>query len=268
MRCGAGMALAALVLTGLMSAGPAGARPLRILSLDQCADQYVLALAPEAELILSPRADDPDSWMRSEATGRRTSRGTLEAIVATGPDLVVRYWGGDARLLAGLDRRGIRVAEIGDVSDFDGIRMQMRSVGRAVGRADRAETLIRSMDDRLALARRPVSPDRTALYLTAGGFTAGAGTLVDAIMKAAGYRNLAPGPFFSAVSVERIALEPPVRFVLGFFDMVRSDWRGAGRHPVISRAAQGRTAVSLPAAALSCPAWFSAEASLMLAQAK
>jgi iron complex transport system substrate-binding protein len=31
----------------------ADARPMRVMSLDQCADQYVLALAPDADLALS-----------------------------------------------------------------------------------------------------------------------------------------------------------------------------------------------------------------------
>ena len=78
----------------LLAADHADARPLRIMALDQCADQYVLALAPDAELALSPRADDPDSWMRREALGRRQVRPTLEAAIGFQPDVVVRYWGG------------------------------------------------------------------------------------------------------------------------------------------------------------------------------
>ena len=53
----------ALVLALMMTATSAGAvetRPLRVMSLDQCGDQYALALAPGAELALSARADDPD----------------------------------------------------------------------------------------------------------------------------------------------------------------------------------------------------------------
>ncbi|MDP1778630.1 MAG: ABC transporter substrate-binding protein, partial [Brevundimonas sp.] len=46
----------------ILVAGVAEARPLRVMALDQCADQYVLALRPDAELALSPRADDPDAW--------------------------------------------------------------------------------------------------------------------------------------------------------------------------------------------------------------
>jgi iron complex transport system substrate-binding protein len=87
---------------------------------------------------------------------------------------------------------------------------------------------------------------------------------VDAILDAAGFANAAAGPFFAPVSVERIGLFPPARFVLGFFDQVRGDWRGPGRHPVVQRAAQGRVAARLPAAALTCPAWFAADAAAML----
>ncbi|MDP2116294.1 MAG: SDR family NAD(P)-dependent oxidoreductase, partial [Brevundimonas sp.] len=129
----------------------------------------------------------------------------------------------------------------------------------------RGEALVARMDATLRRAAPgPATPGRSALYLTAGGFTAGQGTLVDSILKAAGFANAAPGPFFAPVSVERIALFPPTRFVLGFFDQPRGDWRGPGRHPVIQRAARDRVAARLPAAALTCPAWFAADAAAML----
>ncbi len=255
----------ALAVVSMLAAGTAQARPLRILSLDQCADQYVLALAPDADLALSPRADDPDAWLRAEAAGHRRLRPTLEAAVAFRPDIVVRYWGGEPRLLTALARRGVKVATIDDAVDFDGVRTNIRHVGDALAEPARATALIARMDDRLADAHRPAEPDRSALYLTAGGFTAGEGTLMDAILDAAGYANLA-GPGFAPVSVERIALEPPFRFVLGFFEQLRADWRGAGRHPVVRRAAEGHTTASLPGAALTCPGWFAADAAAMLAE--
>lgn len=255
----------ALVIVTMLAAGKAEARPLRILSLDQCADQYVLALAPDAELALSPRADDPDAWLRAESTGHRRLRPTLEAAVAFRPDIVVRYWGGEPRLLAALERRGVRVATIEDATDFAGVRANILRVGDALAEPDHASALVTRMDGKLATAHRPPAPGRSALYLTAGGFTAGEGTLMDAILKAAGYANLA-APGFAPVSVERIALQPPLRFVLGFFEQLRADWRGAGRHPVVRRAAEGHTAASLPGAALTCPGWFAADAAAMLAE--
>ena len=250
---------AALVLT----TGAAQARPLRVMALDQCADQYVLALAPEADLALSPRADDPDAWLRRAAAGRRQVRPTLEAAVGFDPDVVVRYWGGEPRLLAALERRGARVVTIRDATDFDGVRANVRDAARALNQAGRGEALLGRMQARLDQAHTD-RPRGRALYLTAGGFTAGAGTLIDAILKAAGYANAA-APGFGAVSVERIVLEPPARFILAFFEQARADWRGTGRHPVLQGAARGRTAARLPGSALSCPAWFAADAAAMLA---
>lgn len=249
----------------LLEAGVAEARPLRVMALDQCADQYVLALRPDAALALSPRADDPDAWMREAAAGHRRIRPTLEAAIAFQPDVVVRYWGGEPRLLARLEARGVRVVTIADATNFNGVRSNIQAVSEELGVPARGAALTARMDATLKVAAPgPSARGRSALYLTAGGFTAGRGTLVGAILDAAGYANAAPGPLFAPVSVERIALYPPTRFVLGFFDQVRGDWRGPGRHPVVQRAAKGRVAARLPAAALTCPAWFAADAASML----
>lgn len=254
-------AVAALLTVGL-SAASAEARPLRVMALDQCADQYVLALRPDVDLILSPRADDPDSWMREAAKGRRQLRPTLEAATLARPDVVVRYWGGDARLLAAVERSGSRVATIDDATDFDGVRANLRTIGKALNASARAEALIEGMDRRLTEAGQ--GRPRTALYMTPGGFTAGRGTLIDAMMRAARLTNLAATPGFAPVGVERLALIPPAAFVLGFYDRVRADWRGPGRHPVVRQAARGRIAARVPAAALTCPAWFAGDAAVLM----
>lgn len=260
--------LLAAALATVLLPGASEARPLRAMALDQCADQYLLALRPDADLLLSPRADDPDAWHRRAAAGRPRSRPTLEAAIVFQPDVVVRYWGGEPRLLDRLAASGVTVAVIEDAADFDGIRSNIRKVAEALQAPQAGEALIARMDDRLrAAATVQLRQERPrALYLTAGGFTAGRGTLVDAIFTAAGFVNAASRPFFSPVGLERIALRPPALFVLGFFDQARGDWRGPGRHPVVRRAAKGRVAASLPAAALTCPAWFSADAAVLLAE--
>ena len=256
-----GVAVAAAVL---LSATATQARPLRVLSLDQCADQYALAIAPDADLFLSPRADDPDAWMARAARGRPRVRPTLETAIGVQPDVVVRSWGGEPRMLAALERRGATVVSLDEASEMEGIRANVRKVASALDQDAAGERIVARMDARLAEAAHAPAPDRTALYLTSGGFTAGKGTLIDAIMRSAGFVNLAAMTGFGAVSVERIALTPPRRFLLGFFDQVRGDWRGVGRHPLIARAAEGRVAAALPASVLTCPAWFAADAAVML----
>ena len=240
---------------------------LRVLSLDQCADQYVLALGAGHDLALSPRADDPDSWLRAEAAGHRMLRPTLESVVAYAPDVVVRYWGGDARLLAELEQQGVTVVTIADAADFAMVEQSIAEVAQALDRGAEGRALIGRMratlDDSAATeGARPV----TALYLTAGGFTSGSGTLIEASLEAAGLENAAGHPGFGAVRVERLAIDPPERFALGFYDQRRADRRGPGRHPLVKRLVEDRPNVRLPAAMLTCPAWFMAEAVPVLAE--
>lgn len=260
---------AAMLAVCTIAVTSAQARPLRVMSLDQCGDQYALALSPDATLALSPRADDPDSWMKKEAAGHTRVRPTLEAAIAFQPDVVVRYWGGEPRLLAALESRGVRVLTIDDATTMLGVRENIAKMSEGLGQRERGETLAASMRVRLEQAAPPIgTPASSAIYLTPGGFTAGSGTLVDAILNAAGLSNLAGSPGYAPVSVEQVALSPPLRFVFGFFDLFRSDWRGPGRHPVMQRAAEGRVAARLPAAALTCPAWFAADAAVMASEGR
>lgn len=255
---------AALILVGL--ALPARAGP-RVVSLDQCADQYVLALADRADVAgVSPRADDPDSWLRSQGEAARRVRPTLEAVIAASPDVVVRYWGGDVRLMSALERRGIAVVQIDDATDFQGVRANIHRVSSALQQPGRGADLIAGMNRNLAQSRESWNGE-TALYLTAAGWTAGRGTLIDSMMRAAGLSNAWDGPSFAPVSIEQIILRPPRQYVLGFFDTVRADRRGAGRHPSVRRRTTYRTVVSWPGAMLGCPAWFAADGSRALARA-
>ncbi|NBU29638.1 MAG: ABC transporter substrate-binding protein, partial [Caulobacteraceae bacterium] len=144
-------------LVGVLAAGAlfseAAAANARIVSLDQCADQYVLALAPRESIVgLSHRADDPDSRLRMLATGLPAIRVTAESLLATRPEIAVRYWGGDARLERTLQARGVRVVQIRDAADFAGIRRNIRVVAGALGGTARGEALIRRMNTQLDYA--------------------------------------------------------------------------------------------------------------------
>ncbi|MFZ5670483.1 MAG: ABC transporter substrate-binding protein [Pseudomonadota bacterium] len=261
--------LTAALFAALAFAGPAAAAP-RVMALDSCADQFVLALSPRESIVgLSARADDRDSYMRVAARGLPVRRATAEAVLATAPDVVVRYWGGDARLEAALRRRGVRVARIEDAADFDGVRRNVRTVAAALGQETRGEALVADMDARLARAHGAWS-GRPALYITPGGYTTGPGTLVDAVLRAAGLSNLATGDAWRPLPLERIVREPPAAFVLGFFDRfttAMNRW-GPGRHQALRRRFPGRVVASLDGAVLGCPAWFAGEAAESLAGAR
>lgn len=243
-------ALQLLSLIGLTAAAPAP----RVFSLDQCADQFVLSLAPRQSIVgLSPRADDPDAFLRAQAKGLPRRRPSLESILAARPDVVVRLWEGDQRLISALQSRGIRVVTIDDATDFDGVRNDIGKVAAALGAPDRGRRLQAELDRRLQGAAGAWK-ERTALYLTPGGYTSGAGTLVDAILKAAGLVNAERRAGYNPIPLEKLVLAPPSGLVLGFFDV-----SGATEHwAPIARAnlrplGDQRVLASLPGAVLSCP---------------
>ena len=259
-------------LVGVLAActlfSEAAAATARIVSLDQCADQYVLALAPRESVVgLSHRADDPDSRLRMLATGLPAIRVTAESLLATRPEIAVRYWGGDARLERTLQARGVRVVQIRDAADFAGIRRNIRVVAGALSATARGEALIRQMNTQLDYASGAWD-GRSALYLTPSGFTAGDDTLIGAIMRAAGLRNAARRPGYSAAPLESLVLSPPQGFVLGFFDQLSAAFErwGVGRHAALKRHFPDRQIAALPGSVLSCPAWFAGDGVEMLAQ--
>jgi len=247
--------------------GAAHAAP-RVLSLDSCADQYVMGLAARDSIVgVSTRADDADSRLRPLAKGLPKRRIDLESVLAARPDVAVRYWGGEPRLLAALERRGVRVVTVQDAGSFAEVRANVRAVAAAIDRRPQGEAVIAGMDARLARAAGAWRGER-ALYMTPGGVTAGQGTLIDAVLRAAGMTNAETRPGFQTISLEQMALSPPKAVVLGFFDtfQLSGDSWGIGRHRVLQRTAATRQVASLPGALLGCPDWGAAEAVTLLAE--
>ncbi|MFI4934617.1 MAG: ABC transporter substrate-binding protein [Caulobacterales bacterium] len=242
----------------------------RVFSLDQCADEYVLALSQRSDIVgLSTRARNHDSYLRDAAAGIPLRRATTESALAARPDVVVRQWGGDARLAQALQRRRIQVVQIDDAADFAGVRANVRKVASALGQARAGEALIQRMDGELAESAGAWK-GRAALYVTPGAETAGPGTLIDAMLTAAGFTNFARTPGFTSVSLERLIADPPPAMVLGFFQDLAAGtqhWTIAGNGRFRALAKQ-RAVALLPGRVLDCPAWFAADGAAALAAAR
>jgi iron complex transport system substrate-binding protein len=239
----------------------------RVLSFDQCADEYVLALSPrEAVVGLSTRADDADSLLAARARGLPLRRVNFETALAARPQLVVRTYVGDARLVRALQRRGVRVLTLEDAPDFDGVRRNLRAVAAAVGEPQAGAAIIAEMDRRLARAAGAWK-GRRAIYLTPSGFTAGPGTLPDSILRAAGMVNVERRSGYVEAPLERFVLDPPEAVVMGFFDTqaYASESWAPGRHALMQQLLRQRAVASLPGAMIACANWGAAEAVEQLA---
>lgn len=261
--------IAALAAT--LMAGGAGASAPRAVSLDYCADQFLLALADETQIVaVSPLAASAYSFERARAAGFRRLRANAEEIAPLKPDLALRVWGGEPRLQKLLEGTGAHVVTLEYASDFETIRANIRMAAQALGRQAQGEAMIADLDARLAaLAQRPLHAE-PAVYVTPGGVTAGGGTMIDAIFQAARVRNAAAEAghaFWPPLPAERLVLDPPGLVVTGFFrdgDEIFNHW-SAARHPALKRLFARVRTVHLPADVLSCPGWFAIEAAEAIA---
>ncbi|RMG45306.1 MAG: ABC transporter substrate-binding protein [Acidobacteria bacterium] len=219
-------ALAALWLAGCAAGGvpQAPARPERICSVSLAGDELLALLVPvERVVCVSALADDPETsnvaGFYPPAIPRLSAN--IEPVIASRPDLVVAApWneGGFLRLLA---RSGIPSLVLDEVRDFDGLRALVVRLGERLGEPERARAVVADLDRRLEAlrSRRPEPGARPRVLSLSHSVVAGAGTTVDALIRAAGGRNAAAEAGVTGhrkLSVERILAIDPDVLLLGF----------------------------------------------------
>ena len=265
-------ALACLLLCACSQVAERGAdAPRRIVSLDYCADQYVLKFADREDILaLSPDAEKRFSYMRAAAEGIPTVRPRTADVLALQPDLVVRTYGGGHDIADFMKEPGVPVVQIGFPQSIAEVRGEVLRVGTELGKPDEAEQLVADMDRRLkALAERS-GPQREVLYMTPAGVTAGEGTLVHELFVAAGLRNFQDRPGWNPLPLERLAYDRPDLIAAAFFESKTNhvdNW-SAARHPVARAQLRELPVVPLEGAWTSCGGWFLIDAVEALAEGK
>ncbi len=237
-------------------------RAVRIVSLDYCADQYVLKLVDrERILAVSPDAVKSFSYMREAAIGVPSVRPFAEDVLIVRPDLIVRSYGGGPNAAAFFERAGVPVLNVGWAGDLDGVRRVTLEMAEGLGEPERGAQIVADMAARLA----EISPDERqirALYMTPFGVTTGPGSLVHEMLLAAGLDNFQEAPGWHPLPLERLAYERPGMVVAAFFDSdngSRDAW-SAMRHPVARAQVRDLPNVHLEGAWTSCGAWFLVDA--------
>ena len=254
------MRIAALLLASALLTGPAaGQAPARVVSLDYCADQYLMALADPGQIAaVSVQAGDAHSALRDQAAGLPRVRDAAEDVLALQPDLIMRSYGGGARARAYYARLGLSVHDLGYANDFYDVRAMIQRAAHALGHPERGEALIAAMDADLAAARN--GPRLSALYMTPSGVTAGSGTLIDELLQAANLDNVAArggASGWRSIPLEGLIEQEPDLVITAFFDGAsapRDSWAMA-RHPVFQDMLDRADRIELDGAQISCSAW-------------
>ena len=249
----------ALALIGApwASAAPsASAPPRRIVSINACADEYLIALADKGQVAaLTQYARDPSlSFYADRARSYPYSQGQAEAVLALRPDLVIASPFRRADALALLKGR-VRILDVKPAKSFADVVKQTRLVASAIGQRDRGEALIRSMTARVdAAGRRPLGG--VAAHYERNGFITGPGSLMDDLMTRAGLVNLARrqgGGAIGRMSLEQIAYARPDYLILTD-DAVSGQDQGdlTLEHPALARAVPPSRRLHVPAAFTVC----------------
>jgi iron complex transport system substrate-binding protein len=242
-------------------------KPLTVVSLDGCADQYVLGLVPRTQILgLSDRARLPDSFFRDRASTVRRIQPRLETILALNPDVVVRTWGGDLDLIKALKKHHIRIINISDITNYDQAKPELFRVARELGQEAGAGIEARRFDQAMA-AIQPVGQGRTALYYTPGGYSAGPDTMTGDMLQRLGFKLETQNKGFFYLSPEVLLSMKPDIFALAFYDDHYAMRRVPGRNPLVRAKIAASPNFTLPRQSVSCSGWFTAYALSELSQA-
>lgn len=247
---------------------------MRIVSLDYCADQYVLKLADREQILaVSPDAGKVFSYMRDSAAGVPTVRPFAEDVLILKPDLVVRAYGGGANAAAFFERAGVPVLQVGWTSNIDSeevgsIASVIAHTADGLGQSARGQALITEFHQRLGAIESHKNDGHTALYMTPTGVTTGPGSLVHEMLKIAGFQNFQESSGWRSLPLERLAYEQPDLVAAAFFETLTNhpDAWSASKHPVARAQLTGPDVVPLQGAWTACGGWFILDAIEALAE--
>lgn len=229
-----------------------------VASTNLCADLLLLQVADPGQVVsVSPDAADPAlSPLAGKAWSYPRNRGSVEELLLLHPDLALVYQGWTGRgHKALLGDRGIRVVDVPYPSVWEDSLDSTRKIARLIGRAAFADDLIRDAERRMRqLADR--TPPLRVLYLRPNGGTAGHGTYVDDLLQRLGLSNVAAEAGlrgWGRFPLERLVMEPPDLFLLGYFDQAQARSRSAfARHPLFREILDRVPAITVPAGGWGC----------------
>ena len=189
------LALRLALILSLAPAAPAGAAPLRVVSINLCTDQLAMMLAAPGQLVsITHLARDPAASVMAEAAQAwPTNRGRAEEVYLMHPDLVLAGRYTAQPTVAMLRRLGIPVAVFEPANSFADMQTDITRMGQVLGREAEAAAMTRTFAARLAQIRAATAPGPRPLAATwsARGYMSGRQSLAGEILTMAGFDTLA-----------------------------------------------------------------------------
>jgi iron complex transport system substrate-binding protein len=247
----------------------------RIVSLDVCTDQILVELVGRERIaaVTHLAADPAVSAIPAKAKGIAITHGAAEDVLRYDPDLILAGPFGVSATVSLLRRLKRNVVVVPQPPNIEAVRAAVRAVAAAVGEGPKGEAMIAAFDHRLAGLDPPASAaPPTAIIYQVGGSVSGPGSLAEAALVAAGFRNKADEYRLTRngqVPLELLVAAPPDLLVLSSaVDEYRTALADNLRHPVLRRLRQHHASLELPWQLWLCGTPHIAEAIEKLADAR
>ena len=268
------IASALLLLTALGCQAETNAKPQRIVSLSLCTDQILLKLVEKERIaaITFLSVDPIYSFEWQTAQGLTTHTGLAESIIPLKPDLIIGSKYSTGNVVPMMAQLGYPTTTFDSPTTLKEAETLARDIGKAVGEAERAEQLIKSMQADIAKAKNMVAklPPQLAISYGPNGYTAGKFTLKNEIFNVAGYRNLGAElgiDYYGNVSLEQLVISNPDVVVIDEdIPNQNSLAQSFVTHPVLKRLLGHNNLVSVPTSHWICPGPLASKAILTLAE--
>ena len=227
--------------------------PQRIVSINLCADELLLALADPGQIAsLSVYATDPDlSTIVDQAKAFRHRAASAEGVVALAPDLVLagRFTKRDTREM--LTRLGYKLELLDTPRSIADSEKQIRQVAALLGHPERGDALIGEIEAakaRAAAAAPPGNP--TAANYQRRGYVTGSDTLMTELLAIGGFADAGgalAGKTGGFVPLEKVVAHPPDYIVVASNDLApRDEGSALLSHPALSRLYPASRRIVLP----------------------
>lgn len=234
----------------------------RVVSIDYCADQYVLKFIDKQNIAaISYDADKDFSFMRDHAIGIKKIRANTEEILSANPDIVIKTYAGSRNLKKILDSLNIKLLTLPNPVNLKEIK-EVLNIMREVSADDKKVNDVLKNIESYIKGFKKNNKNISAIYLSPAGMTAGAGTLIDNLFKVSGLINYQTKTGWTSLPLEKIINKKPNVIVYSSFKSLENhpDAWNPLRHPVIKTQLKSVPTINLKPSVTSCGGWFFLEA--------
>lgn len=237
-----------------------------VVSLDYCADQFVLLLADKEQILaLSKASEDIYSFYRTRAKGIPKTQSTIEEVIMLKPDIALQTYRAAAHMGEMTSRSDIGLFTTHYGSDPETVYRNIELVGNTLKQENKAKEFINQYKKRFEELASKKKENLKIAYVTPSGITAGVGTSVNDIIKLSGFQSYAAAHGLNgwqSLPVELLVMDPPDMFITGYFEkgaVTQSRW-SLSRHDQIFEMMQKIPTTNIPSSFMSCNGLFIVDA--------